>query len=50
MRPISLLVIPLFVGQINVKLARNSLASERYGMVPSVRLLGLRLTWRRWFS
>lgn len=40
--------IPLFVGQINIKLADRSLYSERYGLVPSFCFFGIRFTWRRW--
>ena len=43
----SFLVIPLRpYGQINVKLNRNSLFSERYSRVPTVSIFGIRFTWR----
>lgn len=35
-------------GQINAKLARDSLFSERNNYVPTCVLFGVRLTWRRW--
>lgn len=44
----SFLIIPFFVGQINVKLARESLWSERVGATPSFILFGVRFTWRKW--
>lgn len=39
--------IPLWLGCLNVKLNRHSLPSERFGDVPTMAALGLRLTWRR---
>jgi hypothetical protein len=46
----SFLIVPLFVGQLNIKWARNSLFSERNGRVPTIRIGPIRLTWRRWYS
>jgi hypothetical protein len=44
----SFLVIPFGRwGQVNVKLARDSLFSERYGKVPTFSVFGVRFTWRR---
>lgn len=44
----SFLIIPIWrLGQINVKFAKDSLFSERYGMVPTFAVLGIRFTWRR---
>jgi len=43
----SFLVIPVRpFGQINVKLNRNSMFSERYGLVPTISIFGIRFTWR----
>ena len=43
----SFLYIPiLWFGTINVKLAKNSLFSERNGFAPSIAFLGIRFTWR----
>lgn len=44
----SFLIIPFFVGQINVKLKKNTLFSERYGQVPTITIGPLRFTWRKW--
>ena len=36
-------------GQVNIRRADEVLYfSERYGLVPTIVLLGYRLTWRRW--
>lgn len=40
--------IPLVLGQINIKLNRDSLYSERYGKVRTLAFCGLRFTWRKW--
>lgn len=40
--------VPVFVGQLNVSWAEEALFSERYGLVPTVALGKLRLTWRKW--
>lgn len=40
--------IPLLIGQINIKHRRNSLFSERNGLVPTITIGPLRFTWRRW--
>ena len=45
----SFVVIPIWpLGQVNVKWASDDLFSERNGPVPSIKLFGIRLTWRRW--
>lgn len=41
-------IIPFFVGQINIKRAGNTLFSERYGLVPTIVICGWRFTWRKW--
>lgn len=44
----SFLVIPIpLFGQINIKLAKDSLFSERHGYVPTFVLCGIRFTWRK---
>jgi len=40
--------IPLFIGQVNMKPVRDTLFSERYGLVPTFSICGVRLTWRKW--
>lgn len=43
----SFLIIPIpRLGQINLKLAKHSLFSERNGYVPTIVLFGIRFTWR----
>jgi hypothetical protein len=42
------IIIPLFVGQINIKRVENTLFSERYGHVPTFSIFGWRVTWRKW--
>lgn len=43
----SFLIIPIFrLGQVNVKFAKHSLFSERYGKVPTIVVFGIRFTWR----
>lgn len=44
----SFLVIPMLVGQINVKLYRNALFSERNKCVPTLRIGPVLFVWRRW--
>lgn len=42
------IIIPLLIGQINIKRADKTLFSERYGLVPTFVVLGWRVTWRKW--
>jgi hypothetical protein len=51
MKNLSFLIIPIWPwGQVNLKLASDSLFSERYGKVPTFVWFGIRFTWRRWKS
>jgi hypothetical protein len=34
-------------GHVNVKFAKDSLFSERYGKIPTFAIFGIRFTWRR---
>lgn len=44
----SFLIIPCFIGQINVKWKEDALFSERYGKVPTIGVGPLLIVWRRW--
>jgi hypothetical protein len=35
-------------GQVNIKPVSDTWFSERYGLVPTVVVLGVRFTWREW--
>lgn len=46
---LSFLIVPVWPwGQINIKWNRNSLFSERNGGAPTIVVLNIRFTWRRW--
>lgn len=46
--PLSFLIVPLWRGQLNIKLDSKSLPSERFGSAQSIALCGIRFTWRSW--